>query len=379
MELDETRFARGVDEPEGVHAEALHRPIASGDRAIGHRPHQHRGDLGHQRREVPERVVRRAGLGHREMRLGLRRMDQVGELHRVLDEEDRDVVADEVPVPLVRVELHREAADVARGVGRSAFAEDGRKADEYRRLLAGFREQRGARVLFERLVALEVAVRRRPSGVHDALGNPLVIEVGDLLAEDEVLEQRRPAQAGLERVLVVANGHALIGGQRPIGGVDADPIERSDGLVGADGRCLRCPPCPSRCISVTVLAVTSGSSGTSGLARFGGVAAAGSYSSGLLALKGKVDASSCVPASFAARSSEETGAEDLAAEGPLTVERLLRRTPVDLSSSARGRLDLAIVSCVTRRRAEYAARVFREHANAGRMQKRGRPCRVNAS
>ena len=30
--------------------------------------------------------------------------------------------------------------------------------------------------------------------MHDALGNALVIEVGDLLAEDEVLEQRRPAQ-----------------------------------------------------------------------------------------------------------------------------------------------------------------------------------------
>ena len=147
VELDETRFAGGVDEPERVHAEALHRPVASRDRAIRHRPHQHVGDLGHQRREVPERVVRRAGLRHREVGLGLGRVDEVGKLHRVLDEEDRDVVADQVPVPLVGVELHREAADVARGVGRAALAEDGRKADEHRRLLAGFGEQRGARVL----------------------------------------------------------------------------------------------------------------------------------------------------------------------------------------------------------------------------------------
>ena len=126
------------------------------------------------------------------MGLGLGRMDEVGELHRVLDEEDGDVVADEVPVPLVRVELHREAADVAGGVGRAALAEDGRKPDEYRRPLAGFREQRGPRVLLEGLVALEVTVRRRAPRVDDALGNPLVIEVRDLLAEDEVLEERGP-------------------------------------------------------------------------------------------------------------------------------------------------------------------------------------------
>ena len=78
------------------------------------------------------------GLRHREVRLGLGRVHQVGELHRVLDEEDRDVVADEIPVAFVRVELHREAADVSRGVGRAALAEHGREADEDRRLFAGF-------------------------------------------------------------------------------------------------------------------------------------------------------------------------------------------------------------------------------------------------
>ena len=66
----------------------------------------------------------------------------------------------------------------------------------------------------QRLVALEVAVRRRAARMHDALGNALVIEVRDLLAQDEVFEQRRPAQARLERVLVVGDRHALIRRQR---------------------------------------------------------------------------------------------------------------------------------------------------------------------
>jgi hypothetical protein len=48
MELDEARGALRVDQAERMHAETLHRPIAARDRAIGHRPHQHVGDLWHQ-------------------------------------------------------------------------------------------------------------------------------------------------------------------------------------------------------------------------------------------------------------------------------------------------------------------------------------------
>ena len=47
----------------------------------------------------------------------------------------------------------------------------------------------------QRLVALEVAVRGRAARVDDALGNALVIEVRDLLAQDEVFEQRRARAA----------------------------------------------------------------------------------------------------------------------------------------------------------------------------------------
>ena len=45
--------------------------------------------------------------------------------------------------------------------------------------------------------------------MHDALGYALVVEVRDLLAEDEVLQQRRSAGCGPQRVLVVGQGNAL--------------------------------------------------------------------------------------------------------------------------------------------------------------------------
>ena len=63
------------------------------------------------------------------------------------------------------------------------------------------------------LVDLEEAVRGRAAGMDDALGNALVIEVRDLLAQEEVFQQRRTADVGLQRVLVVADGDALVGRQ----------------------------------------------------------------------------------------------------------------------------------------------------------------------
>jgi hypothetical protein len=104
--------------------------------------------LGRQRDEVPEIVVRALGLREGAVGLRLHRMDEVGELDRVLDEEDRDVVADDVPVALLRVELDREAAHVAGEVGRALAAGDGREAHEGRRLLAGALEDVGAGVGF---------------------------------------------------------------------------------------------------------------------------------------------------------------------------------------------------------------------------------------
>ena len=174
--------------------------------------------------------------GMREVRLGFGRMDQVGKLHRVLDEEHRDVVADEVPVAFVRVELDREATHVPRGIRRAALAEDGREAHEDRRLFPDFAEQRRARELGDRLGALEEAVRRRAPRMDDALRDALVVEVGDLLAEDEVLEEGRAAKPGLQRVLIVGDRDALVGREDAVGRVDAHAIERTDGRILADVR-----------------------------------------------------------------------------------------------------------------------------------------------
>ena len=174
--------------------------------------------LGHQRDEVPEGVVRRGRLREAAVRLHLHGVDQVGELDRVLDEEHRDVVADQVEVALVGVELHGEAAHIARRVDRARAARHGREAREHRRPLARILQEAAPwSAVTAPLSALEVAVRARAAGMDDALGNALVVEVRDLLAQDEILEQRRAARTARERILVVGDRRALVGRQRIVG------------------------------------------------------------------------------------------------------------------------------------------------------------------
>jgi hypothetical protein len=161
------------------------------------------------------------------VRLGLHRVDQIRKLHRILDEEHRDVVADEIPVAFVRIELDGEPAHVTRRVGGTALAGHRRKAHEHRRALAGLGKDRCPRQLCQRFVALEEAVGARAPGMHDALGNALMVEVRDLFPEDEIFQQRGSAQAGLERVLVVRNRHTLIRRQCSSAGIDSRAIERT--------------------------------------------------------------------------------------------------------------------------------------------------------
>ena len=132
--------------------------------------------------------------------IGLLGVDEVGELDRVADEEDAEVVADEVPVAVLGVELDREAARVADRLGGVAAARHRGEADGELGLLAGLLEQLRAGVLGDRLVAdlagrLEVAEGGGAARVDDPLRDPLAVEVAHLLEEVVVLQRRRAARS----------------------------------------------------------------------------------------------------------------------------------------------------------------------------------------
>src|ERR1700722_9780794 len=113
-------------------------------------------------------------------------MDEVRKLHRVLNEEDRNIVADQVPVAFIGIELDRESPHVACSVDRAALASDSGKPHEDRRALPGRLERRGLRVLRHRCVALEVPMRAGSASMDDPSRNPLMIEMRDLLTQNEI-------------------------------------------------------------------------------------------------------------------------------------------------------------------------------------------------
>jgi hypothetical protein len=180
--LDEHRRALGVDHLVGVDAEAFHVAVAGRDaaRAEEMREHVHRlRRLAYEVEDAVRLLTERDGGG-------LQRVDHVGELDRVADEEDREIVADQVPVTVLGVELDREAARVARDLARVAPADDGREADRERRLLDRLLEELGAGVLRGRRVAdlaggLKLTVADEAARVHNALGDALAVEVAHLL------------------------------------------------------------------------------------------------------------------------------------------------------------------------------------------------------
>ena len=73
-------------------------------------------------------------------------------------------------------------------------------------------------------------MRRSAASVDNPLGYALVVEMGDLFTEVEVLHQRGAAWSGLQGVLVVGNLDALIPAHHLAG---FDSVERKVGcLIG---------------------------------------------------------------------------------------------------------------------------------------------------
>ncbi|MPN01697.1 hypothetical protein SDC9_148908 [bioreactor metagenome] len=204
VELDPVTLIGGVDEAEGMRTEAVHVAVSGRDAAVGH-------DDGHLvqgfRQRGPEIPVV-AGRAHVGARVALDGVVEVRELERIAQEKDRGVVADEIPVAFLCVELDGEAADVAFGIGCAALAGHGGEAGEELGLLADLAEHLGAGVARDVVGDGEGAVGAGTLGVHAALGNDFAVEVGELFEQPDILQQNRAARAGGHRVLVVDNRRA---------------------------------------------------------------------------------------------------------------------------------------------------------------------------
>ena len=156
-----------------------------------------------ERPEVPLHVVAaQARVGH-----ALLRVDEVLKLGRVADEEDRCVVADQVVVALLGVELEGKTARVAVGIGIALLTRHRGEAGKHGRALAHLVEEGSLGPRRNVRGHLEVAEGAAALGVDDALGYALAVERLHLLDYVVILQQDRPVGAHGERVLVACRGN----------------------------------------------------------------------------------------------------------------------------------------------------------------------------
>ena len=110
------------------------------------------------------------------MRLGLARVNEIWELYGVLDEEDGNVIAHDVPVALFGIEFDGEATDVSNSIGTAAAAQNGGETHEDGRFTGSVGENGRKRHILGTLVQLESPESSSTPGVYDTLGNPLVVK-----------------------------------------------------------------------------------------------------------------------------------------------------------------------------------------------------------
>src|SRR5450756_2228955 len=103
--------------------------------AIRHDPHHHMHGFRRERNKIPEGVVPTCRLRKAAVGFHFYGMNEVGEFDGILDEENRDVVDDQVPVAFLGVKFDGKSAYVTRGVYRTRAACYGRYASKHGCLL----------------------------------------------------------------------------------------------------------------------------------------------------------------------------------------------------------------------------------------------------
>src|ERR1035437_4066535 len=120
-----------------------------------------------QRNEVPEGIVRSCRLRKAAVGFHFYGMDEVGEFDGILDEENRDVVADQVPVAFLGVKLDGKSAYITWRIHRTRAPGDGRDASKQGGLLTHLGEDPGGGISFQRGGQLKESMRARRARVND--------------------------------------------------------------------------------------------------------------------------------------------------------------------------------------------------------------------
>ena len=107
-------------------------------------------------------------------------VDDIWELHGVLNEENRNVIPNNIPVSLLRVELHSKTSYISHGIRTPPRSKHSRETQKNGRGARGISEHTGMGDIFSTLIELEGTESSRASSVDDSFWNTLVVELHDL-------------------------------------------------------------------------------------------------------------------------------------------------------------------------------------------------------
>jgi hypothetical protein len=130
--------------------------------------------------EVPEVVVSCLCLRHLAVWLRLSSMNYIGKLHGILNEEDGDVVANDIPVALFGVKLDSETSNITHGVGRTTATQDSGESQEDGSLARCVGEYASGCDIGSRLEEGELSKSTGATSVNYTLRNAFMIESVDL-------------------------------------------------------------------------------------------------------------------------------------------------------------------------------------------------------
>lgn len=132
-------------------------------------------------------------------------VNEIWELHGIINEEDWGVVSDHVVVALLSIELNSKATWVSHGIWSTSLTGHSGESQEERGLLADLIQEGSLGELSDILGDLENTVSTGSLGMDHTLWNSLPVEVGDLVDQVEVLKHDWSLGSRSHRVLVVVN------------------------------------------------------------------------------------------------------------------------------------------------------------------------------
>jgi len=206
--FDEESLTSFINPLESMGTVAVHVSVTIGGTTI----REEDGDLVEGLRRVTPEVEGHVGVLAVVSWVSLLRVEEIGKLNRILDEENGGVVANHIVVTLLGVEFDGKTSGVSIAVVRTTLTSNSGEASEDGGSLTNILEEFSLGELRNIVSKFKVTMSTSTLGVDNSLGNTLSVEVSELVNKMEVLEKKRTSGASRHGVLVVIDGSTIGGG-----------------------------------------------------------------------------------------------------------------------------------------------------------------------